>query len=416
MKKLSIVVLLFAALVFSAQAASYSSKEYFYTVDLPEGWEASDVSDATQVVFSNSGNDAAVVIGVFQAEPGLSTVNLLQAVVDKMRLKGSSEEVDFNGFKAVAGSYQFTMNGSRLTADIVIFNTTSHYFMIMGSSLKAAYKANREDIEALMGSFALDAEALEAGATTKNNKADKTEASAANVKTSSSKTATDSADKAKQYSVSIDWGDLANSFAFARADLDAAVKEGRAIIASGDPWGYYGVDTDNDPHYTETFWARFFQDMYDKNYVRVTAMVEWFKAEAKEKGWSSYDLAVEVIKCVQAIPYERPYQVVTDQTQAAAVLDYFTPNEVAWYDKGDCDTKSMLIIMILRQLGYDVALYFSEPYQHAMAGINLNAKGTYKTYDGKKYYFIEATYPGWNIGDLPPEFGDPAQWTLVVIK
>jgi hypothetical protein len=423
MKKLSTLILLLTVLVFSAMAASYQSEDYYYTIDLPSGWELSDESDATQIVFGNADDDAAVVVGVFEAEEDLSNDELLQAVVDKMRLKGTQQAITFKGFKAVAGSYQFTLNDSKLTADIVIFRTRTHYFMIMGSSLKETYKGNRSDIKEIVNSFTLDLKALTAAYSDEvedkpvkkpvnNTKTTTTTKTTATTKTTTDKTA----DPASQYSISIDWKDLATSFTFLKTDYNTAVKEGKAIVASGDMWGYYGVDTENDPHYTETFWGRFFQDMYNKNYLRVAHIVAWFKDKAKEKGWSDYELATEVIKCVQTIPYERPYQVVTDQTQAASVLDYFTPNEIAWYNKGDCDTKSLLIIMILRQLGYDLVMYFSEEYSHAMAGININAKGTYKTNNGKKYYFIEATYPGWNIGDLPKEFGDPAKWTLVIIE
>jgi hypothetical protein len=414
MKRLSLLALLLAALIISAGAGTYRSEEYYYSVALPGDWELSDDSDATQIVLANAAEDAAVVIGVFEAEPGLSKDELVQAVVDRMRLKGQKQAVKFKGYEAVAGNYQFTMKGSKLIADLVVFNTKTRYFMLMGSSLKGTYNANREAIKAVFSSFTLDAKALDAAYRTDADGDGGTEAPVATPKPNTEKKPAE--DKSKQYSVSVNWGDLENTFTFVKPDYLAAVKEGQAIVASGDLWAYYNVDTANDPHYTETFWARFFQDMYDKNYVRVANMVDWFKQKAKEKKWSSYELAVEVIKCVQTIPYERPYQVVTDQTQAASVLDYFTPNEIAWYNKGDCDTKSMLILMVLRQLGYDLVMYFSEYYQHAMAGININAKGLYKTYNGNKYYFVEATYPGWNIGDLPQEFGDPAKWTLVVIE
>ncbi len=409
MKKPALFVILFAALAVAAGAAQYTSQAYYYSIDLPAGWETSDESDPTQVVFANANDDAAVVVGVFESEPGLSSEELLQAVIERLRLKGTRQAIDYKGFQAVGGSFQFVMKGARLAADLVVFDTDSYYIMIMGSSLKSSYQANRGDIKTFFDSFTLDAKALEAKS---RGGADRNAASV----TASSNTEAATTDASKEYAMKVGWGDLESSFTFETPDYYAAVKEGRAIIASGDPWGYYGVDTENDPHYTQTFWARFFQDMYDKNYVRVQSMVNWFKAEAGEKGWSGYELAVEVIKCVQAIPYERPYQVVDDKTQAAAVLDYFTPNEVAWYDKGDCDTKSMLLIMILRQLGYDLVLYFSESYEHAMAGINLNAKGTYKTLNGKKYYFVEVTYPGWNIGDLPDEFKDPSRWSVVSIN
>jgi hypothetical protein len=412
MKKL-VACALFAVLALAvAAAAGYRSADYHYTVDLPKDWLLSDDEDPSQIILANKADDAAVIIGVFPAEPGMSNDALLEAFIDKMRLKGDKEKFAFKGFDASAGNFQFTANGAKLVADVIVFHTQSCFFMIMGSSLRDSWDDNTDTLTAIIKSFTLDAKKLDA-AYRKDGKDEGTVVTASTDKTRIDKKTAD--DKSNLYALKINWKDLETTFTFVKPDYYTAVREGKEIVASGNMWEYYGIDPEKDPHYTETFWARFFQDMYDKNYQRVGNMVTWFRDTAKAKGWTSYELAVQVIKCVQTIPYERPYQVITDETQAASVLDYFTPNEIAWYNKGDCDTKSMLIIMILRQLGYDLVLYFSEPYAHAMAGINLNASGTYKTLGGKKYYFVEATYPGWNIGDLPQEFGDPAKWSIVPI-
>lgn len=404
MKKLAVIMLLCFTLFMVINAEMYESYDFYYSLDLPDNWYVADEEDTSQVIFSNSDDDAAIVIGVFAYEPGIENSALLQSVIDKMRLKGKAQTVKFKGYTGSGGNFTFTMNGTKLTADVFVFHTASCFFMLMGSSLAESYDYNQSDMEDIFNSFELDSEGLDAayGATDSDT-------------TTSTTTATTDK-RSSYYSISMDWGDDASEFAFAEDDYRAAVEEGRQIIATGNLWEYYKIDPQNDPNYTQTFWARFFQDMYNKNYIRVSNMVEWFKKKAAEKRWSAYDLAANVMRCVQVIPYERPYNVISDETQVAAILDYFTPNEIAKYNKGDCDTKSMLIIMILRQLGYDAVLYFSEFYAHAMAGVNINASGTYKTLNGKKYYFIESTYPGWNIGDLPPDFGDPNKWTLVVIK
>ena len=74
------------------------------------------------------------------------------------------------------------------------------------------------------------------------------------------------------------------------------------------------------------------------------------------------------------------------------------------------------MIIILRRLGFDAVMYHSVDYAHAMVGLNINATGTYKTYNGKKYYFVESTYPGWKIGDLPPNMNDTKKWRIIPIK
>ena len=47
-----------------------------------------------------------------------------------------------------------------------------------------------------------------------------------------------------------------------------------------------------------------------------------------------------------------------------------------------------------------------------MLGINISTRGNYKKHNGKKYYFLETTYPGWSIGDLPPDFKNKRFWFI----
>ena len=74
------------------------------------------------------------------------------------------------------------------------------------------------------------------------------------------------------------------------------------------------------------------------------------------------------------------------------------------------------MVIILRRLGYDAVMFHSSHYAHAMVGINLNAAGAYKTYNGKKYYFIETTYPSWQIGAIPPEMNNVSNWRVIPIR
>jgi hypothetical protein len=63
-------------------------------------------------------------------------------------------------------------------------------------------------------------------------------------------------------------------------------------------------------------------------------------------------------------------------------------------------------------MGVDCAMLWSYKYKHAMLGINLSGRGNYLSANGKKYYFLETTYPEWNIGDLPPEFNNTRFWFI----
>ena len=94
------------------------------------------------------------------------------------------------------------------------------------------------------------------------------------------------------------------------------------------------------------------------------------------------------------------------------VLDLFPPIGTLAYRFGDCDSKALLLYVILEKMNVDCAMLWSYNYKHAMLGVSLSRVGQFKSINGKKYYFLETTYPGWQIGDLPPEFKNKRFWFI----
>ena len=82
--------------------------------------------------------------------------------------------------------------------------------------------------------------------------------------------------------------------------------------------------------------------------------------------------------------------------------------------KGDCDTRTVLIYSLLKYFGYDVAILNSDFYRHSIIGLNIPAKGTYKTFGGKKYMVWETTAKYFTIGQLPTNFSDITHWNVVL--
>jgi hypothetical protein len=58
-------------------------------------------------------------------------------------------------------------------------------------------------------------------------------------------------------------------------------------------------------------------------------------------------------------------------------------------------------------MGYSVKLVFLETgsRSHLAVGVSIKMdKGTFWEADGKKYYYLETTYPGWKPGEVPKEW------------
>jgi hypothetical protein len=149
-------------------------------------------------------------------------------------------------------------------------------------------------------------------------------------------------------------------------------------------------------------WAEVYRRIYNYSSPQINTVFEGFNKIFKKEKFDARDRVYFVITFVQNISYERP----------GGVLDLFPPLGTLAYRYGDCDSKALLLYVILEKMGVDCAMLWSYNYKHAMLGIKFSGRGDYLTANGKKYYFLETTYPKWNIGDLPPEFNNTRFWFI----
>jgi len=399
----------------------YYSKDFYYSVDLPDSWELIDDAKVYNVFFKNEKKNAFFEITAYDKKEMKSNELVLDSFIKRYKMNGNDTDSIFCQFDALRGTYSLIFNGMDLRMDIVVFSDKYSYYVIMAYAERPRFNIMRGELNDIINSFKIyyDNNVVYSndGISEDNNKKEivKKNDKSTTKDTSNKNIEKNTVSNKKEYYLETAWDKYKENFKFFEEDYDQSINELKNIISTG-IWSFYGIDTKEDKDYNFTFWSKFYQDVYNKNYYRVTDIVEWFEKEAKAKKWSAYTLTENVMKSIQVIPYERPKNVISDKKTGAGNLDYFTPNEVAWYNKGDCDSKSLFMVLILRRLGFDAVMYYSFDYGHAMAGININANGNYKTFDNKKYYFIESTYSGWKIGDLPQDMGDTKKWRLIPIK
>jgi hypothetical protein len=148
-------------------------------------------------------------------------------------------------------------------------------------------------------------------------------------------------------------------------------------------------------------WGLIYNQLLEKNQDRLTSVARSLKRAADKQGYDRYELASLTLAFVQHIPYRIP----------SNDLGLMTPPTTLSKRWGDCDTKSLLYVLVMQQLGFDVSLFVSGRYRHAMAGVNINAMGTSMGHRGRKYYFAETTTPGHRIGQLST--GSTMWWSLI---
>ncbi|HHY41092.1 MAG TPA: hypothetical protein GX502_07555 [Syntrophaceticus sp.] len=138
-------------------------------------------------------------------------------------------------------------------------------------------------------------------------------------------------------------------------------------------------------HYNYIPWVK-----EDFNYQFVGYIAECLNIQAEHENYDS----VQKVEFVQsfvggAIPYQ-----VTPGVQ-------FPAHTLA--ETGKCCDKAILTAAILGNMGYRTALILFESQNHMVVGVALNSIPNYAPaigYDcnGIKYYFLEVTSPGWQLG------------------
>lgn len=153
---------------------------------------------------------------------------------------------------------------------------------------------------------------------------------------------------------------------------------------------------------TQYVWARIYQIVYARSIPAIISIANGFNEMFRNEKLSGRDRVSFVTSFVQHIKYDRP----------GGTLDLLAPINTLAERYGDCDTKAMLLYVLLERMSIDCAMMWSQKYKHAMLGINISTRGEYKMLGGKKYYFLETTYPGWAIGELPPDFRNKRFWFI----
>ena len=125
----------------------------------------------------------------------------------------------------------------------------------------------------------------------------------------------------------------------------------------------------------------------------ISTIIGEFEGIASAKGYGDVELVELVVTFVQSLPY-------TSDDVTTGFDEYARyPVETLVDGGGDCEDSSILTSAILDGMGYGTVL-FNLP-EHVGVGVDVDHYGTYWLYEDVKYYYVETTGEGWDIGVLP---------------
>ena len=146
-------------------------------------------------------------------------------------------------------------------------------------------------------------------------------------------------------------------------------------------------------------WKRYYRLIYRDAWARFAKASFIVGNELPQK---PEELAAALLSWTQGFTYERN----PSGSDFVNLPDSFASK------RGDCDSRAMLMVLILNQLGVDAILLVSPEYSHAVCAVDCPGKGARYRFGGKDYLIADTTAKV-GIGLIAEDMADPSKWFAV---
>jgi hypothetical protein len=144
-------------------------------------------------------------------------------------------------------------------------------------------------------------------------------------------------------------------------------------------------------------WARFYRMVYRESSSRLDGFTEAFARSLPRS--DPTESARRVLAWVQGFHFERD----------PSGPDFVPPLAAAFERRGDCDSRALVMAVILEKLGIDCVLMLSREYSHAMLAVDVPGGGQRFPFGGRQYLVAETT-AGVGLGMIDASQADFSKW------
>lgn len=166
----------------------------------------------------------------------------------------------------------------------------------------------------------------------------------------------------------------------------------------------------NDKKWQEA-WKRYYRMIYKDSYGRLKKVAFDINAQIEPiiKKSDNQEFAIDemLLNWVQNFDYKRDNRKKTS-SDFTNLIDTFLGGG------SDCDSRSMLMCVLLKNIGIDSVLFVSREYSHAVYGADINSWGAKINVEGKEYLLGETTAKDIKPGLIAKEFSDTSKWIPIV--
>ena len=369
-----VLALLFIATPLAAE--ELASPTYGYAIDLPEGCQLSDRdADSTSYIFASTVLPVNTAIKVYRNKQYKTALDALNTTLNKLGADGDSEAVEWRNQTGAVASFTMTISSVKQTgwgAAAILPDNKGMIVMFTWCPTENADACNPYMIS-ILDSLCIDRGSYyESGIMT----------TYAYPKTS----------KATKVTLTIDGKKI-------ETQLDSTDSEAAKFVIDRE---YSILLLYTKSTLWKEAWLRYYRMIFRANFNRMQRPAfDIYNALAPECS-DETDLAQKLLTWTQGFEFERAAK----ETDS----DFTSLPDVLLGKGNDCDSRSMLITVLLQNMNIDSIFFISAEYSHAVAGLISAHPGQSFAVGDKNYLIGETTAKGLTWGKVAQDMADRTKW------
>jgi hypothetical protein len=320
---------------------------------MPEGWQASDISNPALISFIDARRKAVFQVAVFEGDLFASVREAAEYYRERIKARGEEAFFSYQGADAVIADYAFQAETIAARGWFVFVSGGGYYFVLSAFCEDSLFDAYNDVLLSCIDSFAPGGESrLYPGAVSQFYQGFPPEADGSAALAFNGESFT-----------------LATSKGEIEANSVVIEREARILAAAEKKGGNLNPA-----------WQRYYRVIFRDTYMRLAPLTRTLKPFL-EKPPGNQGIPAALLAWFQGFSYNR----------TATLSDFQSPVDCVLSSSGDCDSLGMAYVIILRQLGFDAILLVSEKYSHAMAAVDVPGEGARFEFRGRRYLMAELT-------------------------
>lgn len=391
-KKLFLIFFTSIIFILNCHSECLTSEKFNYTVDFPEGVQIDTMEeDESIVTLSHKFFQLKCILRIWGQDKYKTSLDAMNDTMKKLSLKHDVSECNWRNVQCAVSLFEGTIEGVSVTgwAECIPLPAGKGYLTVMTYADQQVAENLEPVMLSILDSVIIDhASMSQSGLITSmvyppQGKQEVT----LNICGKTVKTQIDKSDsEANQFVLDREW----NIFMVYAQNLDIAKpKEAEILIPS---------------------WQRFYRIVAKDSMGRLkTVSNDIYKTympllTSSDQATNDLMMAQDLLTWTQNFEYNRD----AHQTEHADITNVI---DTICGKGNDCDSRSMLLAVLMKNIGMDTCFFISAQYGHAMFGIHLEGKqGQSIKVDETEYLVGETTAKNVTIGKIAQDMSDRKFW------